>query len=307
LSFRPAGILLAAAFAGGCAGGRIYYCGINHSYLCAVRVARVNGYAIRVQDFKPHGGKMVAARSVPDPQETVITRSLLDRAVEIAENAVEKRKVELGKGTAARLKTEERIIVDFKATGGGLGWLDWGAKDKTMVKVRADVTQYGMSDWIIKRKGREKGFVRSFHEMMDECLKGSVMTSALPAAPPEEPAKAPRAASPQEAEKPAPAPPAPEEAALPKPAFDPEKVLENAMKDYERGDYRAAGEGLEKVLSAEPRNAEALGYLGAAYYQMGRLEDSLAMYERYLEIVPADAATREFADGLRSQIAEGGK
>lgn len=302
----PAAAALASLLAAGCAGGRIYYRGINHSYLCAVRVARVNGYVIRTQDFKPYRGTLVAARSVPDPQATVITRSLFERVSEILGNTLEHRKLEMGKGTANRLRTEDRIIVDFKATGGGVGWLDWGARDRTMVKVKADVTQYGKDDWIIRRKGREKAFVRSFHVMMDDCLRGAAMAETLPAAPPEkgpEETTAP-AAGKEERAVPAPAPTAAGRVAPPKPAFDPEQVLEKARQDYERGAYRDAAEGLEKVLSVEAQNAEALGYLGAAYYQMGRLEDSAAAYERYLVIVPADAQTREFVDGLKSQMAE---
>jgi cytochrome c-type biogenesis protein CcmH/NrfG len=83
------------------------------------------------------------------------------------------------------------------------------------------------------------------------------------------------------------------------PATDPAKTLADGRKRYEDGAWPEAVADLESVVAAEPDNAEALGYLGAVYYQQKRIPESIAAYERYVSLVPSDLRTQEFLGEMK--------
>jgi cytochrome c-type biogenesis protein CcmH/NrfG len=87
------------------------------------------------------------------------------------------------------------------------------------------------------------------------------------------------------------------------PATDPAATLVEARKLYERGKYAAAIPLLASVVAAEPDNVEALGYLGAAYYQVKKLDDAIAIYEVYSRLLPSDMRTVEFIEEMKKERA----
>ncbi len=323
---RAAPLLL--LFLWGCAGGRVYEHGINHGYLCAVRVVRTRGYVLREQEFKEDSGTLVAAISTPDPRKTIVKRGIFTRAGEFVWNAWEHMKFDRDRGGGARVRTEQRIIVKFRASGGGLfGWLDWHSKDRVTLSVKADVTDYGQGDWVIHREGRPREYRDGLYRDLGGCLEGERVTapsetpapagpgtSPAPAAPPTAvsggttgggPAEKPKETGP--ASGPVARPPAapvaavppPETSAIPASPEEAADVLRLGRETYEAGKYREATGYLERVIKAEPENAEALGYLGACYYQEGKVGDAIKVYERYLALVPGDFRTREFVEEMK--------
>jgi len=416
----PAVLLLLSC---GCAGGRIYQNGINHMYLCAVRVVKTQGYQVREEDFGLKSGTLTAGLSTPDPLETPVSRGFFRQAWEVVWNMWERGEFEFwDKDLAyARIRTEERVIISMKAGNGLLRWFGWNAHTKTTVKVKMDESEYGRSDWVIRRNAKPDAVKEGVYAALADCLVkpskyaikkyqpkvASTAGSELARAAPEEvvPSPAPQVTAPEKAVTAAPVPeatvqapappvapgagvpptvgavpsampagpvPAPavpasapseagEAAAMPTPvageargrseadrlasearpaqpgrppvalvapgpiatgpvsavmapatrpapvaAADPVKTLADGKKRYEDGAWAEATAALESVLAAEPDNTEALGYLGAVYYQQKRIPESIAAYERYVSLVPSDTRTQEFLDELR-KTGEAGK
>ena len=79
------------------------------------------------------------------------------------------------------------------------------------------------------------------------------------------------------------------------------EMLVSARGVYESGNYGGAVTALERVARADPQNAEALGYLGASYHQLGRKADAIRVYEQYLKLVPGDYRTRGFVEEMRKK------
>jgi hypothetical protein len=328
-SRAAAGLLLVSA---GCAGGTVYQNGINHVYLCATRVVRTNGYQVREEDFGIRSGTLVAARSVPDPRETPMNRGFLREAWEVIWNVWERGEFEFwDKDIAqARARTEERVVVTASSGSGLMNWLGLGSRKRTTVKVKVDETDYGRSDWVIRRKDKPAAVRDGIYAALADCLvtpskyalkkyqppapvgtsppavaeasptagtaAGTTVSAAGTAEPPVTAAGTeagtglpPSAAAVTEAGTGTP----------PSAAADPEKALTDARKQYEEGAFQDAVAGLESVIAAEPDNAEALGYLGAAYYQLKRKEESIGAYERYVRLVPSDLRTQEFLEELK--------
>lgn len=331
---RPSGILAGAAVAAGlallagCAGGRVYENGINHMYLCAVRVARAEGYQVREQDFKPAKGTLIAALSMPDPRETPLHRGFFRRSGEVIWNIWEHGRLELWDDDVAnrRIRTEDRVVVKFRSGTAPLSWLGVGSRRKTTVKVAADVSEYGREDWLIRRKKKGPEVRSRIHDQIAHCLVEPAAfrpgkrrrvgekwirarepeeaepvetpsAEAPPPAAPVEQARAPEAAREEAVRESAVAP----EAESVAPAADPEAALNEGRKLYEGAKYREAIGLLAGVLAAEPDNAEAYGYLGAAHFQLGETGPAIAAYERYVELMPRDLRTREFLEELKQE------
>jgi tetratricopeptide (TPR) repeat protein len=321
----PAGLGLILAL-GGCAGGQVYDNGINHVYLCAVRVVRAHGYQMRQQEFKKKSGKMVAARSVPDPQATPMRRGLFRRAAEVIANAIEHSKLEFWDEELARtrIRTDKRVVTKFKARRGG--FLGLGSRNRTRVEFSIDSTDYGREDWVIHRERLSAGGREGLYQALANCLGGGrIKPAPLEVAAALSPSAAPQATAaeslilkPSKEKTPAASP-----LAEPKPAVEPtpsalapavpirltpeelEEKLEKGRKAYEAGNYSQTVELLEVAIQSDPRNAEALGYLGAAHYQLGQFAESIGMYGRYLEVVPSDLRTQEFLEEIKKRAAAG--
>ncbi len=165
--------VLVLSFAAGCATPTVYPNGIRHCYLCGVRVARVNGYEVREQDFHPNSGELVAARSMPDIRVTEVKRSWWKRTREVFKNLMEHGKFESWDADVAseRVRTEERMTVKFSARATGpLGWLGVTRKDKTKVKVAADFTEYAREDWVIARRDLDPATHERLKRQLRDCL-----------------------------------------------------------------------------------------------------------------------------------------
>lgn len=303
-----AGSVLTAGALSGCGGKRVYGNGINHMYLCAVRVVRVSGYQVREQDFKRRKGTLVAALSAPDPRRTSIKRGFMKRTGEVIWNLWEHGRLETWDSQVAqeRIRTEERVVVKFRSGSGPLSWLGLGSGSTTTVKVRADVTEYGREDWVIRRTRKDRPVHDDMYLAMAQCLNNPAAfrpperrkAEAAPEPPATASADAPAAAR-DAAGAAAPDEEAP--AATAEPVEDPTAVLDQGRGSYEVGDYRKAVGLMLSVVATEPENAEAWGYLGAAHYHLGELDRSVSAYERYVKLVPRDLRTREFLDEIRKE------
>jgi len=307
---------VATLLATGCAGGRLYDHGINHAYLCAVRVVKARGYQVREQDFKPDGGTLIAARSTPDPRETKMEKGYFKRAGEVLSNMWEKGKFEMGDEDqiSYRIRTEERVVAEFKAGKGGMfGWIGRKDPEKARIKVKVDLTDYGRDDWILKRKNLGKGPREELYDSFDDCL-GLPNPSTYGA----KRAVAPAAASPVTAAPAlsatvvAVAPAGPMSSTVPEadeerpaqPVKDLTEVLNKARTAYDGAKFEEATGLLEQVVLAEPENAEALGYLGASYYQLKKFDQAIDMYERYIKLVPSDTGSRDFLREMKDEKKE---
>ena len=305
--------LTAVILLSGCAGGRVYDNNIRHVCLCAVKTVRANGYAVKEQDFQESAGTLVAAFSVPDLKQTEMSGSLTKRAGAFIWNAWEHTKLDSGKGRGKRLRIEERVTVKFKATGGGLfSWIDWNSPSHTTVDLVADVTDYGKSDWVINREDRPKEYREALFTAITDCLAGRQVVAIAPqkrvealvvvaekpvmpvdtAKPVEKPV---RTAGTHEL------PGGKVETAEPEKLGEAEirEMLASARGIYEAGNYAEAIKSLERVAKADTQNAEALGYLGASYHQVGMTAEAIAAYEQYMKLVPGDYRTAEFLEELK--------
>ena len=312
----PAAAITVAFLLSGCAGGRVYENNIRHVCLCAVKTVRANGYVVKEQDFQETAGTLVASFSIPDLKGTQMIGSLTNQAGSFIWNAWEHSK--LNTGSRKRVRIEERVMVKFRATGGGLfSWLDWNSRNKTTIDLVADVTDYGKADWVINRENRPREYRESLFSALTDCLAGrQVVASVLPKRPepmvvlaePVISSSVPSKIAPIRTNSPLPIVPVVRKNAN-ETVAEPEKLQEGEVKEfmmsargaYESGDYPGAIEKFERVVATDPQNAEALGYLGASYHQLGRNGEAIIAYEKCLKLVPGDYRTAEFLEELKKQ------
>ena len=76
---------------------------------------------------------------------------------------------------------------------------------------------------------------------------------------------------------------------------------ERAVKDK---DYKGAIGLLEKVVASEPRNANALNYLGYSHRNLGEREKALGYYKRALDIEPNHLGANEYLGELYLQMGD---
>jgi tetratricopeptide (TPR) repeat protein len=75
-------------------------------------------------------------------------------------------------------------------------------------------------------------------------------------------------------------------------APDAEQLLARAMELHKAGDIIGAVEGYKAVLAIDPKRADALSNLGAAYVRLGQYDDAIAQYEAALKIEPNSTPIR---------------
>lgn len=66
--------------------------------------------------------------------------------------------------------------------------------------------------------------------------------------------------------------------------------------------YESAIAAFEKVVAAEPRNADAMTYLGYSHRKLGAFESSLAWYRKALAIEPEHRGATEYLGELYLQM-----
>ncbi len=71
-------------------------------------------------------------------------------------------------------------------------------------------------------------------------------------------------------------------------------AYEQAERAVGQEDYRKAIGLLERVVNAEPRNADALNLLGYSHRKLGDLEGAVGYYERALAVEPAHKGALEY-------------
>ena len=76
---------------------------------------------------------------------------------------------------------------------------------------------------------------------------------------------------------------------------------ERAVKDK---DWKGAIALLEKVIAGEPRNANALNYLGYSHRNLGEREKALGYYKRALDIEPNHLGANEYLGELYLQMGD---
>ena len=80
--------------------------------------------------------------------------------------------------------------------------------------------------------------------------------------------------------------------------------LAQAAKLVDAGDYAAAIPYLEKTLVAEPKNADALNYLGYSQRKLGDREAALKNYQAALAIDPEHRGANEYLGELYLEMGE---
>jgi tetratricopeptide (TPR) repeat protein len=77
-----------------------------------------------------------------------------------------------------------------------------------------------------------------------------------------------------------------------------------AVEKVKARDYRAAIPLLRDVVSEEPRNADALNYLGFSYRETGDLKNALTYYQRALAVNPNHKGANEYLGELYVRLGD---
>ncbi len=70
------------------------------------------------------------------------------------------------------------------------------------------------------------------------------------------------------------------------------------VKAVQAGDYQRALASLQKVVQADPRNADAWNYIGFSQRNLQHFDDSLAAYQKALAINPDHRGANEYLGEL---------
>ncbi len=86
----------------------------------------------------------------------------------------------------------------------------------------------------------------------------------------------------------------------PAPKKDPDYVA--AEKAIEAADYRGAIALLDKIVGANPKNANALNYLGYSHRKLGDFDKALGHYQQALKLKPDHLGAHEYLGELYLQM-----
>lgn len=78
--------------------------------------------------------------------------------------------------------------------------------------------------------------------------------------------------------------------------------LANARKKVKAEKYEDAIPLLEKALKADPKNADALNYLGYSHRKLGRTDEALDYYQQALAINPKHRGANEYLGELYLEL-----
>ena len=78
--------------------------------------------------------------------------------------------------------------------------------------------------------------------------------------------------------------------------------LAKARKKVKNEDYEAAIPLLEKALSKDPKNADALNYLGFSHRKLGHTDQALGYYQQALAIDPKHRGANEYLGELYLEL-----
>ena len=81
--------------------------------------------------------------------------------------------------------------------------------------------------------------------------------------------------------------------------------LKRALAAHQRGEYDAAEQDYRVVLTTEPRQADALHYLGLLLHQRGRSGEALPLMQQALVLVPANHLYHNNLAGVLEQLGRG--
>lgn len=90
----------------------------------------------------------------------------------------------------------------------------------------------------------------------------------------------------------------------PKPATGWSAEYDTAVKAINAGRYQDAVTLLENVVTQQPKNADALNYLGFAHRKLGNKEKSLGYYQAALQNNPNHRGAREYLGELYIQMGD---
>jgi tetratricopeptide (TPR) repeat protein len=79
---------------------------------------------------------------------------------------------------------------------------------------------------------------------------------------------------------------------------------DSGVKAVKAGDYPRALGLLNKVVQAEPRNADAWNYIGFSERKLGHFDPSLAAYQKALAITPDHKGANEYLGELYLQLGD---
>ena len=81
--------------------------------------------------------------------------------------------------------------------------------------------------------------------------------------------------------------------------------LQRALAAHQRGEYDAAEQDYRAVLASEPRQPDALHYLGLLLHQRGRSGEALPLMQQALALVPANHLYHNNLAGVLEQLGHG--
>lgn len=81
-------------------------------------------------------------------------------------------------------------------------------------------------------------------------------------------------------------------------------AYELGVKAVKSGDYARALEHLQKVIQADPRNADAWNYIGFSHRKLKQFDQSLAAYQKALSINPDHRGANEYLGELYLQTGD---
>ena len=91
----------------------------------------------------------------------------------------------------------------------------------------------------------------------------------------------------------------------------PKRMPRAASSDYELGvkavdakDYPRAIGHMTKVVAIDPKNADALNYLGYSHRKLGQFDESLAAYQKALAVNPNHLGANEYLGELYLQMGD---
>jgi hypothetical protein len=82
------------------------------------------------------------------------------------------------------------------------------------------------------------------------------------------------------------------------------QVFQAAGAAYERGDFRGAADGYQRLVQAGLADAAVYYNLGNSFYRLGRTGDAILAYELARRLAPADTEIRENLRFVSSQIVD---
>ena len=83
--------------------------------------------------------------------------------------------------------------------------------------------------------------------------------------------------------------------------IDIKRYFDAALEFFNQNNFEQAISYLEYIVNVSPEDSLAWQYLGSSYYSLGRIDDSISAYEKYVSL-SNDPKAKEWLDNFKAQI-----